>query len=197
MLAVGVRVASARAAKAWAARARRAHTGERNPLAAKAGADWWRWPISNNSGPRRRSAIERGVGAGRESGVLLLRVSSPSQPAIYTCEGVGGEVREGWQQRGPACLLTPSTPGGGRHWSEGWFCVLVPLTVLPHPRGERGQVAWLVRLAPLSVGARGNEILTPRGIAANVTSYSSERRGIAANDTRYSSERRGIAANDH
>jgi hypothetical protein len=82
-------------------------------------------PVLNNSGPRRRNAGERGVGAGRKSGVLLP-VPSPSQPAIYSCEAGGGELREGSQQRGPRLpghaiysLRGEGVEGGGVVWRAG------------------------------------------------------------------------------
>jgi hypothetical protein len=78
----------------------------------------------------------------------------------------------------------PSTPREGEALRRGvgWRAESVDRPAALSARGE-GAGGMVVRLAPSQPErARGREVLTPRGIAANWTGYSSELgRGIAAN----------------
>ncbi len=77
-------------------------------------------------------------------------VPSLSQPAIYSCEGGGGEAGGGVATAWPQPAWVRHLPLEGEEALRGgWFGVLTPMTVLqPHPRG--GKVAWPGRLTPLS-----------------------------------------------
>jgi hypothetical protein len=77
-------------------------------------------PVSYNTGPRRRSAGE--LGLGRVSGLLLV-LTPPGVHAIDPSCGVGGEVGGSHVSMAPACPeYLPSTPDEGEAGRRGAGC---------------------------------------------------------------------------
>ncbi len=112
--------------------------------------------------------------AGSEKDCCWIPPSLHSLPSTP----VKGEARRGLGCTGvfPACLGMPSTSREGEsQWrGVGWRAKSIDRPAAPSARGE-GAGSMVVGLAPLSQRARGREVLTPRGIAANY-GYSSKLR---------------------